>query len=83
MGAGEGLLEGLGVSRTTSTHRPCSPPLARGTVASQVGQLAQRPPGRDISIERLVAGLTGKDSTMSVEEFFKSGSKGADTVTKH
>eukprot|EP00439_Symbiodinium_sp_Y106_P039192 s7779_g4.t2 len=37
----------------------------------------------DISVERLVSGLTGKDSTMSVAEFFKSGSKVADTVTKH
>ena len=37
----------------------------------------------DISVMRLVSGLTGKDSTMSVEEFFKPGSKVADTVTKH
>ena len=37
----------------------------------------------DISIERLVAGLTGKDPTMSVEEFFKSNTRVADTVTKH
>ena len=37
----------------------------------------------DVSIERLVSGLTGKDSTMSIEEFFKSGTSAADTLTKH
>eukprot|EP00439_Symbiodinium_sp_Y106_P049823 s1789_g6.t1 len=39
----------------------------------------------DVSVERLVAGLPGKDSTMSVEEFFRSNTSGsvADTVTKH
>ena len=37
----------------------------------------------DVSIERLVAGLTGKESTMSVEDFLRSDTTIANTVAKH
>ena len=37
----------------------------------------------DMSVERLVSGLTGKDSLMTVEEFFTSGTDVATTLVKH
>ena len=37
----------------------------------------------DISIERLVAGLTGKESTMTVEDLLRSTTTIANTVAKH
>ena len=37
----------------------------------------------DMSVERLVSGLTGKDSLMTVEEFFTSGTDVANTLVKH
>ena len=36
-----------------------------------------------MSVERLVSGLTGKDSLMTVEEFFTSGTDVATTLVKH
>eukprot|EP00439_Symbiodinium_sp_Y106_P036141 s2454_g4.t1 len=37
----------------------------------------------DMSVERLVSGRTGKDSLMTVEEFFTSGTDVANTLVKH
>ena len=37
----------------------------------------------DVSIKRLVAGLTGKEATMSVEDFLRSDTTIANTVAKH